>query len=234
MIKPRHPNSAIARFPVPELPSMRNDVRAEQDAEFRREFRRRTLAQPVAPTAPAAGGQVAPQLSPATLLGINVAIDGLLADPARGTFIAHPVGDLLGGPARAETTLDLVAQPGIPHQLALPRPSPVRIALRHNAPVAAELRDLAVVEMIAPQLAEDRRAVPAKPARHLVRAQLHLPPAFDLAAFGKRKVREPNLHSYDPFMAQPIVEHRKSHSRIARPRSTARILIIKFMKNIMF
>src|SRR5690606_16461773 len=25
---------------------------------------------------------------------------------------------------------------------------------------------------------------------------------------------------YDPFMAQPIVEHRKSHSRIARARST--------------
>ena len=83
-----------------------------------------------------------------------MAIDGLLADPARGIFVAHPAGDLLGGPARAKATLDLVAQPGIPHQLALPGPPSIRVALRNNAPVAAELRDFAVVEMIAPQLAE--------------------------------------------------------------------------------
>ena len=153
-----------------------------------------------------------------------MAIDGLLADPARGTLIAHPAGALRGGPARAETTLDVVAQPGILHQLALPGPPSIRVALRHDAPVAAELRDLAVVETVAAQLTEDRRAVPAKPARHLVWAQLHLPPALDLAALGKGKVREPNLHSYDPFMAQPIVEHRKSHFRIARPPSTGSVV----------
>ena len=122
-------------------------------------------------------------------------IDGLLADPARGTLIAQSASDLLGGSARAKATLDLVAQPEISHQLALPGPSSIRVALRHDAPRAAELRDLAVVEMIAAKLAEDRRAVPAKPARHLVRAQLRLPPALDLAALGKGKVREPNLHS---------------------------------------
>ena len=118
-----------------------------------------------------------------------------LMGPARSALAAHPADDPLGRLARAEATLDPVAQPGIAHQLALPCPPSIREALRHDAPGAAGLRDLAVVEMIAPQLAEDRRAVPAKPARHLVRARLRLPPAFDLAALRKETVREPNLCS---------------------------------------
>lgn len=141
---------------------MRNDVRAKQNAEFRGKSRWRALAQPVAP---AARGQVAPQLTSTTVIGIDVLIDRLLADPTRGTLIPHSAGDLLGRPAGPQTALDLVAEPGITHQLALTGPSSIRIALRHDAPVAAELRDFAVVEVIAPQLAEDGRAVPAKPAR---------------------------------------------------------------------
>lgn len=91
------------------------------------------------------------------------------------------VGDR--GPAGPQTAaLDLVAEPGIAHELALTGLAFIRIALRHDAPVAAELRDLAVVKMIAAKLAEDRQAVSAKPARHLARAQLHLPLAFGAAA----------------------------------------------------
>lgn len=70
---------------VPELLAMRDNVRAEQDAKFRREFRGRALAQPISPTAPAPGGQVAPQLSPAPVLGIDVLIDRLL-QTRRGAF----------------------------------------------------------------------------------------------------------------------------------------------------
>lgn len=206
------PEQHQVSLPVTELLAMRDDVRAEQDAEFRRKSRWRALAKPVAPTAPAARGQVAPQLTSTTVLGIDVLIDRLLADPARGTLISHPAGNLLGGPAGPQAALDLVTEPGITHQLALPGPSSIRIALRYDAPIAAELRDLAVMEVIAPQLAEDRRAVPAKPARHLVRAQLHLPPALDLAALGKGKVREPNLHSMILSWLNPLLS---TESRIS-------------------
>lgn len=47
---------------------MRDDVRAEQDAEFRRKLGQRALAQPVTPATSAPGGQVAPQLSPAAFI----------------------------------------------------------------------------------------------------------------------------------------------------------------------
>ena len=62
---------------------------------------------------------MAPQLTSTTILGIDVLIDRLLADPARSVLVAHPAGNLLRGPPRSETTLDLVTQPGIAHQLAL-------------------------------------------------------------------------------------------------------------------
>ena len=55
---------------------------------------------------------------------IAVLKDRLLSDPARGTFVTHPAGDLLGGPAGPQTAFDLVAKYGITHQLALPRPAP--------------------------------------------------------------------------------------------------------------
>ena len=47
------------------------------------------------------------------------------------------------------------------HHLALQRLPSIRVALRHDVPVAAELRDAAVAEMIASQFAEDRQAVPS-------------------------------------------------------------------------
>ena len=79
------PEQHQVSLPVTELLAMRDDVRAEQGAEFRRKSRWRALANPVAPTAPAARGQVAPQFTSTTVLGIDVLIDRLLADPARGT-----------------------------------------------------------------------------------------------------------------------------------------------------
>ena len=60
--------------------------------------------------------------------------------------------------------------------------------------------------------AEDRRAVPAEPSRHLVRAELHLPPAFDLAAFRKGKVGKPNLHSVILSWLNPLLS---TESRIS-------------------
>lgn len=116
---------------------------------------------------------------------MGILMDRLVADLREAQVCSEATCDLFGGPARPRTALDLVAEPGITHQLALPGPSSIRIALRYDAPIAAELRDFAVMEMIATKLAEDRRAVPAKPARHLLRAQLHLRPPLDLAALGK-------------------------------------------------
>ena len=45
-------------------------------------------------------------------------VDRVLADPLRGMFVAHPPGDLLGRPARAQAAFDLIA-----HQLAPSRSS---------------------------------------------------------------------------------------------------------------
>ncbi|MEE2861568.1 MAG: hypothetical protein VYB46_12250 [Pseudomonadota bacterium] len=206
------PKQHQVSLPVSELLAMRNDVRAKQDAELRCKSRWRALAQPVAPAALAATGQVAPQLRSATLLGIDVLIDCLLADSMRGALIPHTPGDLLRRPARLQTALGLVAEAGITHRHALPDSSSVRIALCHHAPVTAELRDFTVMEMIAMKLAEDRRAVPADSSRHLVRAQLHLPPALDLAALRKGKVRKPNLHSMILSWLNPLMS---TESRIS-------------------
>ncbi len=78
----------------------------------------------------------------------------------------------------------LIAQPGIAQQLPSPCPARIAAARRYDTPVAAELRDFAVVEMVALEFTEDRRAMPAEPARHLIGAQFRMPPAQGLGRSG--------------------------------------------------
>ena len=100
-----------------------------------------------------------------------------------------------GGAAGPQTTLDLVAQMGLAHQLALPLASAIAQALRHDAPVVTEPEHLAVMEMVAPEFAEDGGAVATEPVRHVVGAHLRMSPALDPAALRKGEVRMLNLHS---------------------------------------
>ena len=85
-------------LPVPELLAMGDDIGTEQGAEFRSKFRRRALARPIAAAAPAARGQVASQVAPAAFLGVDMPVDGLVADPDRCLLVAHAARNLLGGP----------------------------------------------------------------------------------------------------------------------------------------
>jgi len=106
------PEEDQVSFPMAELSSMRDHVRPEQDAEFRGEFRRRALAQPIAAPTPAACGQMAPELGPAAFLGIDMVVDGLVTDRGGRALMAHAPGDLLGRPAGAQAALDLIRRPG--------------------------------------------------------------------------------------------------------------------------
>ena len=102
------------------------------------------------------------------------------------------------------------------HEFAMPR-APVRgLPLRRHREVAHDLRKVAILEMIAPQLPEDRTSVPAQDARHLVRRNLCRSPTLDLPPFLDAQLRVSPTHFSTPSTRQAIVIERKSQLEVAR------------------
>lgn len=97
---------------VAKLSASRDGIRPEQDAEFRRKFRRRALATAIPATPAATGGEMAPELGRAAFFGIVELIDGLLACPRHRTFEPHPSRDLFRRPAARQAIAKQSAERG--------------------------------------------------------------------------------------------------------------------------
>lgn len=75
---------------MPKLLAIGDDIGAKQDTEFRGKSQR-----PIATAALAARAQVVSQLAPTAFLGVDRAVNGLVADPGRSLLVRHAAGDLL-------------------------------------------------------------------------------------------------------------------------------------------
>src|SRR4051795_5708754 len=123
------------------------------------------------PPAPRGGGGGGKGFSATALLaalrGVDVAVDGLVADgrpPVR--FLLEPAGDLLRRPAVLEPPDHVLTQGGIGGELPTPLPASPRQVLGVQGEVAAEAA-VAVAEAVPAQLAVDGGGVSPEPGGDL-------------------------------------------------------------------
>lgn len=120
----------------------------------------------------AARGKMTGQFLGLSVRRIDIAVDRLVANPRPTACKLQPTGDLLGRPAFLEAVEHGRAQAWMPDQLALPGAPRRRKLLGRHMPVARGHRHLGIMPEVAPDLAMDGRAVPAKLRRDLRDADL--------------------------------------------------------------
>jgi hypothetical protein len=139
-----------------------------------------------------------------------MAVDRLLTDAGLCALQSHPARDLLWRPARLQPVLDCRLERLVAHELSIAHAPVGCLQLRRHREVAHNLGEIAVLEVIAPELPEDRAPMPAQNPRHLVRGDLRRPPALDLPPFFDAQLRVFQTHFSTPSNRQVIVSERKS------------------------
>lgn len=104
-----------------------------------RKLRQRLAACAKAPTMTATRGEVAPQFRATAIIGIDMLIDYLMADPQRRLFEAHATGNLFGSPASLLAGFDPSAQMFRYDQLPEAEPALPCSAMRQKSSVPRQL-----------------------------------------------------------------------------------------------
>ena len=130
-------------FPVPELATVSDIIRAEQDTDIAVKFGLST-------SSGAARWEISPQIIALAFLGIDIAIDCFLAVSQRRAFMDHPVSDLLWRPTVLDAFNNKLAQLRMFNQLALARSSFGRHQLSGGTIVAITFGHTFIAEMITP------------------------------------------------------------------------------------
>ncbi len=106
-------------LPVSKLATVRDIIRAEQDADITIELGLLALSGPTWATGFPMLRQIPPKLLIHAFLGLDVAIDRFLADAQFGAFVDHAIADLFRRPTLFDPRDHGLAQVRMPEQLSL-------------------------------------------------------------------------------------------------------------------
>ena len=143
-----------------ELTAVSDIIWSKQDADIAVKLGLLALAGTARCSVISVQGQVPPQLITHAFLGVDVTINRLLTNMLLGTFIDHPVADLLGRPSGLETVHNALTQLRMPDQLTPRGSPPLRPLMRRHTKVSRILLRKGIIgPEIAFNLSEDRRLV---------------------------------------------------------------------------
>ena len=134
-------------------------------------------------------GKITGKLLCSAIWRVDVAVDSLVADAPPRALMPHAPGNLLRRPAGLQCCDHAAPQVIILQELSLPLATVVGQVLSVHVPVARRHRHLRIAPEVAPDLAVDRRAVPAELHRNLRHADLALQHARNDAALGESEMR---------------------------------------------
>ncbi len=141
-------------------------------------------------------GQVPPKLLVHVFLRVDVAIDRLLADAQFGTFIDHPVADLLRRPALFDPGDHGLAQVRMADQLSLHASAFVRLELGGMTEVPRILLREGIIGSEVPfDLAMNGRLRALQDARHLLDGDFRVPPILNSTTFSQAQLRVNGSHA---------------------------------------
>nr|WP_177209572.1 hypothetical protein [Sulfitobacter brevis] len=133
-----------------KLTAVSHIIRAEQDADIAVEFGFSTPSGTTWSAGDTVDRWIPPQVFTLTFLGINLAINGFLADPEWSTLVDHAVTDLLGCPTILDALNHELVQLRLFDRLAL---AGTTIRLHHmgrGTAIAIASGHAFVLEMVAP------------------------------------------------------------------------------------
>lgn len=158
--------------------------------------------------------QIPPELLRHAFLGLDVTIDRFSADAQFGTFIDHPIADLLGRPSLFDPFNHTLAQIRMSDQFALRGPPLLRALVRSHPEVSSVLLGEGIIcPIVAFNLSEDRGFVPFQNPCHLGDRNLCKPPIFDPAAYLKAQLRVNRSHATFSQLDKTLFSNRSRTSK---------------------
>ena len=177
-------------LPMAEIRSLADGCGADGDGvRFRHEETAR-LAGEAGTTSSPSGRQQTEELVATPIRAVDVSIDGLVAEPRPGRSAPQVTRDLLGRPGRPQAIDDESRETWVPPELGAASTTFLREVVGHDGEIAGDVHQQVVDEVIALQLAIDRRSVSAEPLGDARDRYAGITEAGEETAFVEREVGE--------------------------------------------